>query len=131
MTRDVELRLRPPVRLKPGQEWWVSTPHDLAARIRRDRSVVELKRWELRPGLHGSLVRRVRPRTPEWVRPAAILSGLTLILLAGLMLLVEAIKALILIWPLLAAFALAWAWGRITTGHRPVCAGLHCSGCRR
>lgn len=125
------MRSRPPVPLRPGQEWWVSTPHDLAARVGRDRSVVELARYELRPGLHGSLVRRVRPRTPEWVRPAVTLSGVALILLAVLALLVEVVKALILVWPILAAFVLAWGWGRVATGHRPVCAGLHCSGCRR
>lgn len=134
MTAELEVRSRPPVPLMPGMEWWVDNPHRLAARVRTDRSVVELERYELAPGLHGSLVRRLRPRPPAWVRPVVISSGVALVGLSALMLLVGLVQslvaALVLLWPLLAGVAGAWVLLRALLGHRATCAGLHCPGCR-
>lgn len=130
MMREVEVRSRPPVPLQPDWEWWVDYPHRLAARVRADQAVVELGRWELAPGLHGSVVRRLRPRPPGWRRPALISTGATL---AGLTLawmlwvLVQSlVAAVVLLWPL----GLAYVGLRLVTGHRPACVGLHCPGCR-
>lgn len=131
--RELEVR-RPPMPLLPGQEWWVDHPHRLAARVRSDRRVTELARYELAPGLHGSLVRRLRPRPPGWVRPVVLTSGGALAGLAALMLLVELVRslvaALVLVWPLLAAGAAGWVILQAVRGHRPACTGLHCPGCR-
>jgi hypothetical protein len=129
MSRELEIR-RPPVAVLDGQEWWVDYPHRLAARIKSDRSVMELGRWELAPGLHGSLVRRLRPRRPAWVLPAVYVGGASLAVLILLELARLAVSALVLLWPILAVIALMYAGLRVVTGHRPVCAGLHCPGCR-
>lgn len=131
--RELEVR-RPPMPLMMDQEWWVDYPHRLAARVRGDRRVVELARYELAPGLHGSLVRRLKPRPPAWVRPVVVSSGVALMGLAALMLLVELaqslVAALVMVWPLLAGVAGAWALFQAIRGHRAACTGLHCPGCR-
>jgi hypothetical protein len=130
MSRELELRRHPPVPLQEGWEWWVDYPHRLAARVRADRSVVELGRWELAPGLHGAVVRRLRPRRPEWHGQAVAVAGVSLMVLALLALAKLALDALVLIWPILMVLGVLYGGLRLTTGHRPVCVGLHCPGCR-
>lgn len=120
--------------LAAGQEWWVDNPHRLAARLRSDRTVQELARYELKPGTHAALVTRLRPR-PSRARQTAAWACLAFLGLSMVGVVVWALlKALV---PLLAAAApvvlvLAglWCLVKILTGHRVTCPGLHCSGCR-
>lgn len=131
---ELEVRRRPPVVLREDQEWWVDYPHRLAARVRADQRVVELARYELAPGLHGSVVRRLKPRPPAWRSRALVGSGVALMATALLALVVELVQslvaALVMVWPLLAALAGVWVLARLVTGHRATCGGLHCPGCR-
>lgn len=134
MGKELERIRQPAVPVPAGHEWWVDNPHRLAARVRRDRAVEEVARYDLAPGLHGSLVRRLRPRPPAWVRPAVLSSGGALVATALLALLVELVQslvtALVALWPLLAGVAGAWVLFQAVRGHRATCTGLHCPGCR-
>lgn len=135
MSTELDLRTRPPVALLPGMEWWVDNPHRLAARVRADRTVKELERWELAGGsLHGSVVRRLKPRPPAWRKPVLVGASLAagaLVVLRALYLLVESlVAAVVLLWPVLLVLAVVWVGLRLATGHRPACAGLHCPGCK-
>lgn len=115
------------VTLAPGQEWWVASPHLLAARIRADRRVAEVARYELSPDLHGALVARVRPR-PTWRSKLALWALLGLLGAAAVGLVAY---VLVTLWPLiLAALIATWVILRAVAGHTPTCAGLHCPGCR-
>jgi hypothetical protein len=108
--------------LAPGEEWWTDTPHALAVRVRREEAqgrIVELARVELAPGVHGSLIHRLKPRPPAWRGPFLVVTGLALVGVAVTM-----------VWPFLLALGAGWVAWRLCAGHKPTCAGLHCPGCR-
>lgn len=136
MTTNLPVRYGPgaAVKLRAGQEWWEDNPHRLAARLRTDRTVREVARYELSPRLHAAVVVRLKPR-PSRARRVGLWALGTFVALTG---------AGIALWALLkalapfiaaalpAAFVCAglYALVKILTGHRPGCVGLHCPGCR-
>lgn len=125
-----ELTRLPPFQLSPGQEWWTDYPHRLTARLRveqRKGNIEVIRVYRPPASLRaGALVQRVRPRRPEWERPAAIALGAVS---ASLLLATLAVR----IWPVLLALLLLAgppvAW-RALRSRRIRCAGLHCQGCR-
>jgi hypothetical protein len=126
-----------PPRIPEGHEWWTDHPHRLAARLAADKRrglIVEVSRWELDRRVHGALVRRLKPRPPAWRKPAAVAVSLTLIaasVLAALVLLAREVwqaRETLLAAAAVAVFLLLVL--RAASGHRPTCAGIHCSGCR-
>jgi hypothetical protein len=110
------------------------SPHQVAARIRSDRRIREVARYELAPGRHLAIVERIKPepsrarRVALWALVAFIAVSATGVALWALL------KALA---PLVAAAAPGiavlvglWCLIKILTGHRAACVGLHCPGCR-
>jgi hypothetical protein len=127
------------VALRVGEEWWTDNPHRLAARLRSDRTVAEVRRYALAPGRHGAVVRRLKPRPPAWRSPALAIGGAGVIL--GLFGISVWYVGVTYIWPALVeavpvilgsavVTAIGWVMVRTVLGHRPTCVGLHCPGCR-
>jgi hypothetical protein len=122
------------VQLRPGQEWWEDNPHRLAARLRSDRTIQELARYQLTPRLYGAVVVRLKPRRSR-AQSVALYGVWTLIALTavgvGGYFLLKALSALVAAaFPIVAVLAGLWGLTKILTGHRPTCVGLHCAGCR-
>jgi hypothetical protein len=121
---------RPP--LNPGEEWWTDTPHNLSARLSREERagrIVRVGRVTIAPGVHGAVVRRIRPRRPEWQTRGLVVAGCSL----GFLLLLALIRLLLLplvVATVLLALGILWGGLRRITGHRATCAGLHCPGCQ-
>lgn len=65
-----------PRTMPPGTEWWTDSPHLLTARlntaVRRGEIVRLSPLYWLNPGLRGVLVHRLKPRPPEWRKPAIV-----------------------------------------------------------
>lgn len=129
-------RWTPPI-IPAGHEWWTDNPHRLGARLRDDQArgrIAVVGRVELAPGLHGALVRRLKPRPSPVYRRTAIAGGVAAVLALVVTAVVAAVRAL---WEARTALAaalvclvLALLFLRVATGHRPTCAGLHCPGCK-
>jgi hypothetical protein len=125
-----------PNRLLPGQELWRDNPHRLAARItqaKRRGQVLELRRWELAPGLHVALVLRLKPR-PTWRTRAPLWALLGLLGLAAVTVVGRALAEALgfLGWLAVPAvmLSLAAVIGVRSQAHSVTCVGLHCPGCR-
>lgn len=128
-----------PRTMPPGTEWWTDSPHLLTARlnlaVRRGEIVRLTPCYWLNPGLRGVLVHRLKPRPPEWRKPAIVAGAVTVaIVIVGS----AATMTLQTIWQgrsILAGAFLAcagtWCLVRVLAGHKPQCPGIHCPGCRR
>ena len=135
MSTDLARLRTPPMRLQPGQEWWTDNRWQLLARLRADtdRGLIQpLALRELAPGFYGALVVRLKPRPPAWRKPLMI--GAVVVLAAGLAVQVAlwfaaltAYRLGFILAPLLPLLLLA---GRSASGHRVMCVGLHCPGCK-
>jgi hypothetical protein len=119
--------------LEADQEWWTDTPHALAARVRLERRrgrVIEVTRVELAPGMHGSIVQRIKSRPAAWRMPVLVATGLGFMTTAVVVLAVRLLASALQVIPYVLGFALIFASFRVVMGHQPTCAGLHCPGCR-
>jgi hypothetical protein len=130
------IRWRPPF-IPAGCEWWTDNPHRLSARLRTEERrgrVALVDRVELAPGLHGAMVRRLKPRPPAGRRRALAATAVTVVLATG----VYAVYAVaqLVAWlvdhaaVIAGCLLLAGAALFLRPNHRPTCAGLHCSGCK-
>lgn len=113
------------MRLRPDEEWWVAPRYQLIARLRTEErrgriQLVQLR--ELAPGYYGALIVRLKPRRPRWHVVTAVPTVVLLVILA--------VKLIIWMTPVLLLIGAFWLLSRLMTGHRAICAGLHCPGCR-
>lgn len=135
MSTSELVRLRtPPVRLHPGQEWWTDNRHQLLARIRteaRRGTIQPLALKELAPGFYGALVVRLKPRPPRWRKPVLIAVSGVPVVVALVLLVIQVVQAVAAAGAGVLLIALAaWVAVRSLSGHRAVCVGLHCPGCK-
>lgn len=131
-------RHRPPasLRIPAGHEWWADDARKLQKRIEREClrgavATVTPYRYELAPGVHGVVVRRLKPRPPRWRKPVLILSlvggavavaGTVAYLLAQVPMWMYGVAAGVVLLPLCAP---------VLFGHSLGCPGIgHCPGCR-
>jgi len=121
------------MQLHPGQEWWTDYRYQLLARIRADarKGVIQpVELHEIAPGFYGALIVRLKPRPPAWRKPVLLLAaGVPVLALLGA-LVFQAAQWVMAAWPVAILLGLIWAAVRHVTGHRAVCVGLHCSGCK-